>query len=185
MPDKVFARADNERARMQEVAAGEFAPEMYVRDAWSAAVALGRAYILGTGRLQLTVAGNARVLITNPAGSGVLSTIVAIGGLASATAWATTTRNPTVGLPTTNPGQLLRMNAQAGVAPVTQVLADTNTTTALGGGTAGPTLGIPGGSRVALQLGLVLAPGESLGLNDAFAGAADFAGSVYVVEEAL
>lgn len=185
MADKVSRTSDAMSVRHQEVAPGEYAPEIYTHDAWSAAVALGQAYLFGTSRMSLTVAGNVRVLIANPTGSGVRTTIVFLGGLATATGWATTHRNPTTGLPTGDPGQVLRANTQVGAAPKMTLRADTNATTALSGGTPGPTVGLAGGSRIALQLGVLLFPGESLGLNDAFTGAADFAGSIYVIEEAL
>jgi hypothetical protein len=57
--------------RQQEVAPGEFAPEVYTVTAVTAAVAQQKFFIVGSGALVLTAAGNCRATVANPADSGV------------------------------------------------------------------------------------------------------------------
>lgn len=183
MPD--FIRGgDIDRHRMQEVAPGEYAEEVYVRDMWSAAAGLGRAYITSTGKVALSVAGNLRVLISNPSTDTVV-TLAGLAGLATAAAWATIYRNPTTGLPATAARPSLRVNPMRGQAPITIVRVDTDATVAMSGGeNTGELIGLPGGTRYHVPvLGAVIPPGETLGVNVPFAGAADVSCSLYIVEE--
>lgn len=171
--------------RHQEVAEGEFAPEVYTVSAVTAAVAKQRFFMAGTGKLTLSLAGNLRATIGNPAGSGRMVYIARIAGLASAgPGWARFRINPTTGLPT---GLKTPINVVIGsvVTAVTEVNADTSTTTAVGGGTdTGIDLGIPTGERISIDLPpLVLSPGVMLGINTPFAGATDTALSVYWFED--
>lgn len=172
--------------RRQEVAPGEFAPEFYARDLWSAGVGMGRAYITSTGKVALSVAGNLRVLIANPS-TDTLVTLAGIAGLATAAAWATVYRNPTAGLPATAARPSLRMNPLRGQAPLTTVRVDTDATTAMSGGeNTGELIGLPGGTRYQIPvLGVVIPPGETIGINVPFAGAADVSTSLYIVEELM
>lgn len=184
MPDRIRTQVGGVNRRDQEVAPGEFAQEVYVRDAWSAAIGLGRAYIIGTGRISLSVAGNLRALIRNPSTDTVV-TVLGLSGLSTATGWPEIIEEPTTGLPAGTPRPHLRMNPLAGVPAITEVTADTDATVALGGGTAtGVVLGTPSGNRIDIRpLGLVLGPGMSRGINVPFAGAADVALAAYITEE--
>lgn len=143
----------------------------------------GRVYLVGSGRVTLGVAGNARGLIANPAASGVHLRIARLAVFATATGYATLFIDPTVGLPPINltpRNALVGGSAGAGTAGF-----DTNATTALSGGTdTGIVLGIPASRRTEIDLPpLVLPPGVSLGINIPFAGAADMAATVYWTEE--
>lgn len=184
MPDQVTSDGSRYSRRHQEVAPGELAPEVYVRDVWSAAVANGRAYLTSTGKVALSVAGNLRLLIANPSADTVV-TLAGLAGLATAAAWATIYRNPTTGLPVTAARPSLRLNPLRGQAPVTTVRVDTDATIALSGGeNTGELIGLPGGTRYHVPvLGAIIPPGGSLGVNIPFAGAADVSASLYIVEE--
>jgi hypothetical protein len=180
VPDRIF-----NAVRHQQVAPGEFAPEVYVRDAWSAAIGNGLAFIVGSGRVELSVAGNVRATITNPAGSGRVVTLLGLSAFGTGTAWASIYIDPTAGLPGSLPRPLWRMNPAAGDAGVVEVRVDTDTTTALSGGTdTGLVLGLPGGERSEIRpIGKLLLPGQVLGVNVPFAGAASEAFNLYLTEE--
>jgi hypothetical protein len=170
--------------RLHETAPGEYAPQVYVQNVWSAGVGMGRAYITSTGKVALSVAGNLRLLISNPSADTII-TLAGMAGLATAAAWATVYRNPTAGLPGTAARPSLRLNPLRGQAPVTTVQVDTSATTAMSGGeNTGELIGLPGGTRYEVPvLGAVIPPGQTLGVNVPFAGAADVSCSLYIVEE--
>lgn len=152
----------------------------------AAALLTGRLWYVGSGRLSLSVAGNVRALITNPAGSGRRLLIERLIGLATSTVFADLRRNPTTGLPV---GTRTPVNARptAPVAPSVAVVAvDISPTTALGGGTStGIVIGVPGGSRLDWPFVFDLDPGESLGFNMPFAGATDASFTVKLKERPL
>lgn len=184
MPDIISNRGVGSH-RLVETRPGENAPTSYVVDAWSAAVGIGRAYMLSTGRLSLGLAGSIRTLIVNPTGSGRIVKVLGVTAFGTAAGWATVWRNPTVDLPTTA-RNAFRVNPLAGSAPVSSLLADVATTGAMSGGTEGPTVGVPGNVRTEVSpLGIPLAPGESLGIASSFGAAADLAATVYVSEDDL
>lgn len=183
MPDKTVEVASGEFRRFQEVAPGEYAEEVYMRDLWNAAVGRGRAYIIGTGRLELAIAGNLRATIRNPSVDTAVI-VAAIAGLATATGWATIFEDPTAGLPATAARPRMRVNPLEGTAGVTEVKADTDATTPLSGGTdTGVVLGVGAGDRFSIPIGMVIPPGATRGLNISYAGAATVAAAVYVAEE--
>lgn len=171
--------------RVREIGGGAVAEEVLALPGHAARVGTGRFYMAGTGKLDLTVAGNVRAVIENPAGSGRTVNVVRMAGLATGVGWADLFVNPTTGLPATAARPVTNAIVGGGQAPVAVVRADTSAVTALGGGTAtGVTLGVPSGARFSLDLPpLVLAPGVSLGVNDAFAGSASLALSVYWFED--
>lgn len=148
-------------------------------------IATGRFYIVGTGRMSLSVAGNVRALIANPAGSGRIIGIAGIVVFGTATSWANIYKNPTAGLPAT----AIRPVTNALIGPPTtpatvQVTADTNATTALSGGTdTGVVLGSGSGNREPITAPFQLWPGQSIGFNVPFAGAADATISGWVAEK--
>lgn len=172
--------------RYQEVAPSEFAPEVYARDLWSAGVGNGRAYITSTGRVALSIAGNLRVLVSNPSADTIV-TLAGMAGLATAAAWATIYRNPDTGLPVTAVRPSLRANPLRGQAPITTVRVDTDATVALSGGeNTGELIGLPGGTRYHVPvLGAIIPPGQTIGVNVPFAGAADVSCTLYIVEELI
>jgi hypothetical protein len=138
-----------------------------------------RGFLAGSGRLVLSVAGNVRALITNPADSGKRVFVAELGLFATATGWAEVRRNPTSGLPAGSRSPLNLADPNSDEPPVAVVAVDTDATTPLGGGTAtSVTVGIPPNERLELKVGFELAPGQSLGFNVPFAGAADAAMSV-------
>jgi hypothetical protein len=142
---------------------------------------------MGTGRVELSVAGNLRVLLANPTGSGVIATIVGLAGLSTVTGWPEVIIDPTAGLPATAVRPVLRLNPVGGTTASLQLTADTSATTALGGGTnTGVVLGTPANQRFVISpLGLIIPPGSTRGINTAFTGAATVALAVYVVEELI
>jgi hypothetical protein len=183
MADRLIRGSDTESRRFQEVAPGEYAAEMYVHDAWSAAKGNGRAYIVSTGRVALSVAGNMRILIENPLAAPL--TVLGMAGMATAAAWATVYRNPTTGLPTSAPRPHLRVNPLAGQAMSALVRVDVDATVALAGGeNTGELIGLPGGTRYQIPVfGVLIPPAQTLGVNVPFAGAADVSSTLYLVEE--
>lgn len=133
-----------------------------------------KCFLAGSGRLVLSVSGNVRGRIINPAGSGVNILVVDIAGFSTAAGWAELRLNPATGLPggSRTPLNIRRLTSDA--LPVATVAVDTSATTPLAGGT--PTsvmLGIPAGRRFREPVMIELEPGEALGLNVPFAGAAD------------
>lgn len=140
-----------------------------------------KVYFAGSGRLSLSVAGNIRGTLTNPAGATTNVHVLRMSGLGTSVSWANLLLNPTAGLPAS---AARRVNnnilSMAGDASVLKV--DTDTTTALSGGTdLGTTLGVPGGRRfqIDFNIPIVLGPGASLGVAIPFTGAADAAFSLY------
>jgi hypothetical protein len=178
MADKLYIQEPGLVRRRQEVAPGEYADQFYLRDLWSAAAGMGRAYITSTGKVALSIAGNLRILISNPSADTIV-TITGLAGLATAVAWATVYRNPTTGLPVTAARPSLRLNPLKGQAPIATVKVDADATVAMSGGeNTGELIGLPGGTRYQVPiLGAVIPPGETL------AGAADVSTSIYLVEE--
>lgn len=148
-------------------------------------VAEGRFFLAGTGRMTLSVAGNLRMELSNPAASGKNISVVRIAGLATATGWASIILNPTTGRPASAARPVLNAVLGGGLAAVAQIKADTDATVPMAGGTdTGIVLGIPGGSRTQLDLPpLIVAQGVTMGVNVPFAGAADSALSVYWIED--
>lgn len=140
-----------------------------------------KVYFAGSGRLTLSVAGNIRGALANPAGSTDNIHVLRMSGLGTAVGWATLLYNPTTGLPAT---AARRVNnnilSMAGDNSVLKV--DTDTTTALGGGTdLGTVIGVPAGRRFEINFAIpiVIPPGASLGVGIPFTGAADAAFSLY------
>lgn len=156
-----------------------------VQTKYAALQAAGRLLIAGTGQLTLAVAGNVRATLENPAGSGRNLLVLRFQGMATSAGWATLRVNPTSGLPVAAKAHL---NSIVGLGSgVGLVKADTDTATALGGGTASSvTLGLPAGTRFLHDFTaapLVLTPGVTLGIGAAFAGAASVGCELMWAEE--
>lgn len=145
---------------------------------------LGNFSLSSTGRTTLTVAGNFRILFTNPTGSGRTARIHRLAGMATAAGWAALFLNPTAGLPTTAPRPVTNAVLGGGTPAVLTLRSDISATAPLGGGTdTGLVVGIPPNARHAYDLPpLFLAPGQSLGINVPFAGSADAVMSAYWTE---
>lgn len=156
------------------------------------AIREGRAYLTGTGRVALAVAGNVRATVTNPANSGRRVVVARLGAFVTATAFIDVLRNPATGLPAAavrpKTNHLLADATTAAQLPagVAELRVDTDTTTPLGGGTpTGLVLGLGTARRTDLTIGLILWPGEVLGFAAPFSGAADLTSSIYLYDEAL
>lgn len=155
-----------------------------VADLASYLAGLGRAYIVGSGRMSLAVAGNVRATITNPVNSGrnvLISKIVSFG---TARSWADVRLNPTTGLPVSAPRPVVNaiFGQPGGVA---QLRVDTDATTPLGGGTdTGLVIATGPEDRTPVELKpyLLIAPGVVAGINVPFAGAADAVLTAYFAE---
>lgn len=145
----------------------------------------GKFFLAGSGKRTLSLAGNFRATLENPAGSGKTLYVVRLSAFATATGWARLFVNPTTGLPTAAPRY--ELNAVLGHPnPAVAVLrADTDTTVALGGGTDTEIdLAVPANERVEVDMPpLVVAAGNVVGINVPFAGAADSTMNVYWYEE--
>lgn len=139
----------------------------------------GRAFVSSTGRLSLSLAGNVRITLENPSADRAIC-VSKISGLSTGTAWATVLRNPTSGLPGTIRPHLNSIISMPGGAAVLR--CDISAATPLGGGTdTGVVFGIPSNNRFSISLdpGIVVPPGEMVGINVPFTGAADAALTVY------
>lgn len=187
MPDRIIGSQ-----RHQEVAPDEWAPEVYVRTSWDAAVGLGRAYILGTGQVQLGLAGSVKLLLENPAGSGRIATLAGFTGFSTNSGWAFVVRDPTGGLPTAAPRVGLRLNdppagyPPAGEPPTSVLRAESGTSELTGGTATGIDIGLPNGNRFDVSpIGLLLYPGQSVGVNSSFGAATDIEVGMFVVEEPI
>lgn len=167
MPDRIIDTGQHNKARLQEIATGEFAPEVYVHNDVTAAVAKGKQFTAGTGPLVLTVAGNIRATVSNPAGSGVNMFIFRLVWFANAMGEAALFVNPTAGLPATAARPVLSAVVVGGGTALGQVKADTDATTQLSGGTnTGISIGLGANVREVVDLPpLVLVPGTTLGIN--------------------
>lgn len=135
----------------------------------------GEMFFGGTGELTLTVAGNVRVVLSNPATSGLTCYVVRFDALSTAVGFAELLVNPTAGVPTAarpiNPA-----NLGSGRAAKAQLFSDTNSTTALSGGVdSGVSIGIGSNSLQRYDLmdtPLIVPPGAMLGVALPFSGTA-------------
>lgn len=145
----------------------------------------GKFFLAGSGKRTLSLAGNFRATLENPAASGKTLYVLRLSAFATATGWARLFINPTVGLPTAAPRY--ELNAVLGHPnPAVAILrADTDATTALGGGTdTEMDLAVPANERVEVDMPpLVVPAGNIVGINVPFAGAADSTMNVYWYEE--
>lgn len=147
-------------------------------------VGQGRFHIAGSGRLSLGVAGNMRLLITNPAASAKTANIIRIALFTTVTCYATIHVNPTTGLPASAVRPSMNGIVGGGTAPAVQLSADTADTALAGGTDTGIVIGLPANSRSSIDLPpLVLPAGVSLGLNAPFTGAGDMTISLYWWED--
>lgn len=171
--------------RLRDIGGSILAAEAVALPAHAPYVAQGRFLISSTGRLTLTLAGNVRVTIANPAGSGRNLNLLRLAGMATAVAFGSTFLNPSTGIPATAIRPRLNAIVGGGDPGVGQVRADTNTTAmAAGTGTdLGISLGFGSGQRTQIDLPpLVLTPGQTLGVNVSFAGAGDVEAAAYWYE---
>lgn len=148
-------------------------------------ISSGRFYIVGTGRMTLSVAGNVRATIANPTGSDRTIGLAGIVLFGTGTSWATIYKNPTAGLPATAPRPVTNALIGPATTPaVAEVRADTDTTIALSGGTdIGIVLGSGAGSRETIAAPFQLFPGQSIGFNVPYAGAADATLTAWISEK--
>lgn len=145
---------------------------------------MGRAFLVGSGRMSLSVAGNVRGLVENPVGAGVTSIVVGISVFGTGVAWSTVFLNPTTGVPTTPNRPHLNGIIGGGYPRQTIMRVDTSATEALSGTETGIVIGSGSGNRAEPDLAfpLVMQPGVSLGINVPFAGAADASFNLEIVE---
>lgn len=153
--------------------------ELFIRSIGS-----DRGFIASTDQQSLTGAGNLRVTLENPAGSGRNLHILSVVSVntSSSTTFAVVRLNPTTGLPTTvkTPRSLI---LNRGTATIAVVKSDTSITTAIGGGTLLLDMPIAPGQQTHNSGMFVLEPGNTLGINVPFGGAASGQMIAYYVEE--
>lgn len=145
----------------------------------------GEMFFGGTGELILSLAGNVRVVLANPAASGITLYVVRLDALSTAVGFAELFVNPTAGVPTVirpiNPA-----NFGSGRAAKAQLFSDTNATTALGGGTdSGVSIGVGSNSLQRYELAdtpLIVPPGVTMGVALPFSGAANATFNVWWFE---
>ena len=190
MPDKVWSQGDGLGRRMQEVAPGEYAEEVYVRDAWSAAVANGNAFLATSARVTTNVTNtHIRGMVANPAGSGVLITVMQVVSNIAPDAMVVgeVRLNPTTGLPVTSYTPLNLKALAGGTATFAGSFAVDAGGTALSGGTATELRLTTFKGRNVLAIGMPLAPGTSLGISIplGLVSAGDGTFAAYMTQEAL
>lgn len=137
----------------------------------------GRMFWSGSGRLNLTAAGNLRAVFLNPAGSGKDCRIRRFDtGSSEGPAYCPMFLNPTVVPSTTAARPVHNVIAGSGVQAVGRVRADINLTTPLSGGTdMGLVFGVPNQQGVFALTPLIVPPGVSVGFNFTFVGVANAA----------
>lgn len=187
MPDMVWAQGDGLNRREQEVAPGEFAPQVYTVDAWKAAVAMGRAFLCTSIRLTTDVT-NTHIVghVANTSADTVVTIAMVVANQApDAMVVGSAMLNPTAGVSTPNItpfGMRTLVGGQEaaaftigiaamGGAPTGGTLTDLKTTTFKG--------------RNDLPLGLPIGPGQSIALYIplGLVAAGDGTFAVYVFQE--
>lgn len=147
--------------------------DFYARNAKGSAAATagedGRIAIGSTGPLELTAAGNFRLLLTNNTGKTL--SIARLVCFCTVDAFIDFRINPTTGLPATD---RTVSNAIIGkAAPSVNLKADVDTLTPLGGGTFYAATAVGAGDREPLELPPVYIPnGVVLGVNVALGASA-------------
>ncbi len=135
----------------------------------------GKVYFAGSGRITLSVAGNIRATLTNPATATTNIHVVKMAGFTTAITWAKLLLNPTTGLPA-SAARPVNNNILGQPGDISVLKVDTDATVALGGGTdMGADVGLPNAARWELEFNVpeVLAPGVTLGIAVPFTGSAD------------
>lgn len=187
MGDLIWKMDNGIPRRLQETTPGAFANEVYTQDPWSAAIGLGNAYLLSTGRLDTGQAGVVRALIENPVGAATFATILGVSVYSTGEGWVDVMRNPTQGLPPADTnGFSFDINPYVGEGPHAILRHATGATTeVMGGGTERETVtGLPAGQRTVIgPLGIPIAPGESFGMEADFAARSKVVITFYMVEE--
>lgn len=184
MPDRM-----NFDRRLQEVAPGEYAEEVYTRDMWSAAIANGRAFLATSRRITTDVTNtHINATIKNTSADQLVTVMMAVANIApDAMVLGTVQLNPTTGLPTTTaaPFNLKSLAGGGDAAAFTFAVDPMNG--AMTGGTATDLRLTTHKGRNELQIGLPLAPGATLGVGIplGLVAAGDGSFAVYVVQEPL
>lgn len=148
------------------------------------AVLSGQVFLSGTGELTLSVAGNVRMVLQNPAGSGKQLYVEKLDVFSSAVGFAELLVNPTAGVPTAvRPAN--NVNFGSAAVAVGRVLADTSATTALSGGIdSGVSVGVGVNVLTRYELApIIVPPGVSLGIQLPFTGAANASVNIYWLEK--
>lgn len=160
--------------RLEDMGDGTNAEVTLARPTAEARVLSGQLFLAGTGNLTLSVAGNVRMVLQNPAGSGKSLYIVKLDAFATAVGFAELLVNPTAGVPTAarpvNNAMFGALTAAVGL-----LFADTSAATALSGGVdSGVSVGVGNNNLTSYPLPpLVVPPGVSLGLALPFTGSAN------------
>lgn len=176
----ILARQIELRTRLDALIAGPVKTRASAQDLIDA----GLFYISGSGQISLTVGSNVRSTVRNPTGSGRLVHIVALETFATATAYGTVYLNPTTNLPDAT-AERPKLSARPAIAPAPVVQVRANTGAALSGGTATGLI-VPAAAGPARRIDLppiTLDPGQSLGVNIPFSGAAETVFTVFVLEQ--
>lgn len=156
----------------------------------------GKIRLASTEDLAISGSGNLRMLLKNATVSdtgAALSKTVALlrmGVFATTTGWAELVVNPTGGLPPTSARQTRMtslIKASMPVIPTAPTVddpvdfrADVSGTRMTGGSAVGVTFGIPGNSRLDLDMPpFVIDSGASLGINIRFGGSTTVGVAVY------
>lgn len=187
MGDRIWKMDNGIPRRLQETTPGAYANEVYSQDPWSAAIGLGNAYLLSTGRLDTGQAGIVRALLVNPSTTDTLASILGVSVYTTGEGWVDIMRNPTTGLPPADTdGFSFDINPYVGEGPYAILHhAIGATTESMGGGSERETVtGLPAGQRTVISpLGIPIAPGESFGVQADFAARSNVVITFYMIEE--
>lgn len=153
--------------------------------------------LAGSGRVSLSLSGNLRCLVSNSrftddgSTNGKSVALMRVAVFTTAVGWGSVIMNPGSGAPglaarrTKLSALIAGQQGVVGSVPTLEdpmdIRVDTNTTVPLGGGVdTGIVFGLPAGARTTLDLPpLILGPGQAIGINVPFAGAADVSLSIY------
>lgn len=135
-------------------------------------VANQRAFMAGSGRLSLAVAGNVRATLRNTSSDRKLH-LFQVTSFGTSAWWASLYINPSLGLPESAGRPHLNFIA-GGPSGLGEIKVDTSATTVLAGGlSTGIVIAGQSNTREEIKYPMVLMPGVTLGINIPFAGAAD------------
>lgn len=189
MPDKTWTQSDDMARRMQEVAPGEFAEEVYTRGMWDAAVQLGRAFVCTSERLTTSVT-NTHIIghVVNTSADTVVTIVQVVSNQApDAMVVGNTMLNPTTGLPAPNVTPFGMRSLVGGQAAAAFTVGINVAGAAPTGGTAVSLRTTTFQGRNTLPLGLPIGPGQSIALYIplGLVAAGDGTFAVYVAQEPI
>lgn len=187
MPDRTFETTGGGKVRQQEVAPNEFAEEVYIRSAWDAAVALGRAFIC-TSDLITTTVTNTHIIghVANTSADQIVTIAQVVSNQEpNAMVVGEAMLNPTAGVPAPNITPFGMRTLVGGQESPAFTIGIDRGAGAPTGGTATDLRTTTFQRRNELPLGLPIGPGQSIALYIplGLVSAGDGTFAVYVMQE--